>query len=244
MTLTATNGGGSNSVTKTVTVVPLPAFITYAADAFGRTVSNGWGSADTGGAYTLQGTSSNFSVGSGVGSIVEPTSAQTRSALLNSPSAQDVDISFRVRANKVAANGAYFIYAVARRNSATNSEYRPRLLLNANGTISAHASVLANGTESPLGAAVVIPGLTQSANGWIRFRAQVTGSGPTTIRVKAWADGQAEPAAWNYTATSSKLPDCRPPARSACASTPTAPSATRRLPSASMTTSSARRRSR
>ena len=92
---------------------------------------------------------------------------------------------------------------MARRNGATNSEYRPRLLLNANGTISAHASVLVNGAESPLGAAVVIPGLTQSANGWIRFRAQVTGSGPTTIRVKAWADGQAEPAAWHYTATSS-----------------------------------------
>jgi hypothetical protein len=29
------------------------------------------------------------------------------------------------------------------------------------------------------------------------------GAGPTTIRIKAWADGQTEPANWQYTATNS-----------------------------------------
>ena len=38
-----------------------------------------------------------------------------------------------------------FVYAVARRNG--NNEYRPRLILNANGTVSVNASVLANGAD-------------------------------------------------------------------------------------------------
>ena len=197
--LTASNAGGSDSVTKTVTVTPVSSTTTYAADAFSRTTSGGWGNADIGGAYSLLGPATNFSVGSGVGTMVDPTAATTRSAMLNGASGRDVDISFRVRADKVAAGGAYFIYAAARVNG--NNEYRPRILFNANGTISAQASLVVNGTESPLGNAVVVPGLTQSANGWIWFRAQVTGSGTTTIRVKAWADGSAEPAAWNFTTT-------------------------------------------
>jgi hypothetical protein len=32
---------------------------------------------------------------------------------------------------------------------------------------------------------------------------QVVGTNPTTIRLKAWADGQAEPSAWQYTTTDS-----------------------------------------
>jgi hypothetical protein len=60
-----------------------------------------------------------------------------------------------------------------------------------------------NNSESPLGTSVVVPGLNQSANGWIWFRAQVIGSGTTTVRVRAWADGTAEPATWNFAATNS-----------------------------------------
>ena len=60
-----------------------------------------------------------------------------------------------------------------------------------------------NNSESPLGTSVVVPGLNQSANGWIWFRAQVIGSGTTTVRVRAWADGTAEPATWTFAATNS-----------------------------------------
>lgn len=42
---------------------------THATDAFGRTVANGWGSADSGEAWTTTNTASRFSVGSGVAAI-------------------------------------------------------------------------------------------------------------------------------------------------------------------------------
>ena len=94
------------------------------------------------------------------------------------------------------------MYNVARRNG--NNEYRPRMIFNANGTISVNASVVVNGSETALGAPLVVPGLTQAADSFVWLRAQVTGASPTTIRVKAWADGQAEPAAWQFTVTDSQ----------------------------------------
>src|SRR5262249_56856363 len=98
-------------------------------------------------------------------SVSVPVAGGSRGALLNAVSATDLDITFRVQADKVAAGGAYYVYAASRVNG--NNEYRPRIIFNANGSVSAHASVVINGTESPLGSAVVVPGLTQSANGWI-----------------------------------------------------------------------------
>jgi PKD repeat protein len=203
VTLTASNAGGSDSRTRTVTVAAVqpPAGGLVAADAFSRTNSNGWGNADVGGAYTIQGTAANYSVGGGAGNILVPAAGNSRSALLNNVSASDVDLRFRVRTDKVPAGGTSFIYAVARRNS--TNEYRPRMILNANGSVSVNASVLINNSESALGTAVVVPGVTQAAGSYIWLRAQVTGANPTTIRVKAWADGQAEPAGWNFTATNS-----------------------------------------
>jgi hypothetical protein len=71
----------------------------------------------------------------------------------------------------------------------------------ANGDVRVQASVVINGVETDVGPAVTVPGLSYTANSWLRFRARLSGTGPTTIRVRAWADGQAEPSTWNFTAT-------------------------------------------
>jgi hypothetical protein len=55
-----------------------------------------------------------------------------------------------------------------------------------------------------LGSEVGVPGLTHAPNVPIRLRGEVAGSNPTTIRLKAWPDGQAEPPAWQYTTTDSE----------------------------------------
>ena len=198
--LTVGNAGGSDSRTRTVSVQAV-AVVPYAADNFGRTVSSGWGTADVGGNYTLAGNASNFSVGNGVGSIVLPAAGANRAGLLNSVAQANVEILFRVRFDKVATGGNYFAYAICRANG--TNEYRARLVLNSNGTVTVNASKLVSGSESPLGAPVVVSGLSQSANSWIWVRARVTGANPTTVSVRAWADGQSEPATWQFTATDS-----------------------------------------
>src|SRR5205085_2029563 len=46
-------------------------------------------------------------------------------------------------------------------------------------------------------------GLTPIAGSFVRMRALVSGANPTTIQLKAWADGTAEPAGWQFTGTNS-----------------------------------------
>ncbi len=201
VTLTVSNASGSDSIDQTVTVMA-PAVTTYVMDGFGRTVSNAWGSADIGGAYSLEGSASNFYVAGGVGSFVLPSGGANRSALLNAVSARDVDLLFRVRTDRIAANGTQYVYAIVRRNG-TNA-YRPKIIMYSNGSVAVHCGVLINNVESSVAPAVTVPGLSYSANGFIWVRAQVSGTAPTTIRVKAWADGQAEPSGWQFTATNSQ----------------------------------------
>jgi hypothetical protein len=177
---------------------PCSCTTTVVNDPFTRETGNGWGSAPTGGAYTMFGSSGSFSVDGSAGHMLVGAGV-TRGALLDSVSRRDVDIKFRVSADKPAMGGKNFVYAVARRIG--NNEYRPRLIFNPDGTVSVNASILVNGVETSLGTPVVAPGVTQS--GYIWFRATVTGSSPTTIKVKAWSSSMSEPSGWLFTTTNS-----------------------------------------
>jgi len=173
-----------------------------AADGFGRSVTDGWGSADAGGAYTITGTAANYKVQNGAGAIVLPQANANASALLYGVSARDVDIRFRVAPTSAPAGGNVIVYAVARRVS--GGEYRARLSLNADGSVSVSVSKLVGSTETRIGSAVTLPGITVAAGASIWFRAHVSGAAPTTVRVKAWSDGQAEPSSWQLTDTDSE----------------------------------------
>ncbi len=63
------NSGQTGTVTHSVTVTAPAQGGVVAADAFGRSLATGWGSADTGGAWTLSGSASLFAVAGGVGTI-------------------------------------------------------------------------------------------------------------------------------------------------------------------------------
>jgi hypothetical protein len=169
------------------------------SDDFSRTVSNGWGTAGKGGAYVLTGGNANFAVAAGAATVTLPQANANKAAALPNVFLQDADVTVRVALDKVAAGNAGYAYAEVR--VAGSNAYRPKLIFNANGTISVHAGVVVNGSESAVAPAIVVPGLTQSAGKFYWLRAQVTGVNPTTIKVKAWADGTAEPANWQFSAT-------------------------------------------
>ena len=70
------------------------------------------------------------------------------------------------------------------------------------GTTWVGASRVLNGAEVAIGSAVAIPCVNYRTG--FTLRAQLTGTNPTTIRIKAWVG--SEPATWNYTATDSAGP--------------------------------------
>lgn len=164
-----------------------------------------------GGAYSLLGPISDFGVNGSAGTMLLRAAGTTRTALLPDVSARDVDVRFRTQTDKLVTgtNGVYADF-VARRVS-NSLEYRGKLQFRPDGELYLHATRVVNGVETTLTPqagfplAVRVPGLLYQHRPNARFwvRGQVVGANPTTIRLKAWADGQAEPAAWQYSATDS-----------------------------------------
>lgn len=188
VTLTVTdNSGATNTKTGQVTVsnTPPPPSGVLAVDNFDRAVSNGWGSAEQGGAWTLRGTASRFSVASGAGAISVP-SASTQYADLNgvSSTSSRVDAVFSVD-KLIEAN---YVAVVGRRVG--NSNYIARLRLQADGGLKLYllqddAASIAPALQVPM---TVVPGEKYVLS------IEVTGTAPTTVKAKVWKQTDPEPA--------------------------------------------------
>src|SRR4029079_16885659 len=110
---------------------------------FSRTVSNGWGNANTGGSWILLVNNSDYSVSNGTGRLNLGSANALRSASLGGVSVLDTDISFRATTNKAAAGSSEFLYGVVRRTSASNA-YRVKLRIATNGAVFVQASSVIN----------------------------------------------------------------------------------------------------
>jgi hypothetical protein len=171
-------------------------------DEFNRSVSNGWGNADLGGSYTISGSSSDYFITGGKG-VLQVGNGRTRAAFLPNAQAQHVDLNVRIKTSLGPGDVNQYIYTSLRRQS-DGSEYRGKLRLAPDGGVYLHATrVNAVGSETALGSEVRVSGLTFQANGTFRMRMEVSGSNPSTIRLKAWIDGKQEPIGWRYSASDS-----------------------------------------
>ncbi|HEX5415273.1 MAG TPA: metallophosphoesterase family protein [Chloroflexota bacterium] len=177
-----------------------PNAITFAADAFGRMATSGWGSADIGGAYRIvNGATADYSVSSALGNIVA-TPGGRHLADLPDVSARDVDVTFQVQTSQAPAGDSQYVYAAVRR-ALGNTEYRAQVRLAPGGAVALQATRVNFSYAVPIGAEVVVPGLTAAPNVPIQVHVQANGASPTVLQMKAWATGQPEPASWLYSAT-------------------------------------------
>jgi PKD repeat protein len=202
VTLTVTdNRGATNQTTRTVTV----SAAVIAADSFARTVSNGWGSADTGGAWTVGGTaSSTFSVSPGTGGMQVPAPGAQPTAYLNGVSAGDSDSSVDFTADKAqTGNSNFYLYFSARH--AGTSQYRARVKQVGTGGIQLSLTKVVAGTETVL-VTNTISGLTFTPGQYLRMRLRVSGTSSVTLSGKVWAAGSTEPTTWQATATDATNP--------------------------------------
>lgn len=181
----------------------LPSSGMVAADRFQRSVSQGWGNADVGGLYTLYtGNSSvaNFAVTGGTGAMILTTPGANRAAFLLGISTRDVDERVCVAFDKPATGSGADAYLLARHLS-DGSEYRGKLHVLPSGMVTVQATRVLATVEDNLGTDVSVPGLTVTPGQCVWVRLEVTGSSTTTLQMKAWADGQPEPAFWLFRTT-------------------------------------------
>ena len=202
VTLTVTDDDGATGTTSRAVTVSAPAANTVlAADAFGRTVAGGFGTADTGGAWTLSGGTTNFAVNNGTGAVTLGTAGASRSAFLNSVATAAFDGSVTVSADKIANGGGMFASLLGRR--ANNNDYRAKIKVGSNGAVSLYLTKVINNAETTIAGPLAIAGLTMAANDPVVIRLSLTGTAPTTLSAKVWRASAAEPAAWQLNASDS-----------------------------------------
>jgi PKD repeat protein len=194
VTLTVTDDDGATGVrTSSVTVTAPPASTVIAADAFGRTVSGGWGSADTGGAWNLPG-AANSSVTGGQGVQLLPVGTTTTATLAGvSSSATDLVVALGVDAVPVGGP----VYASIGGRSVGSGDYSARAVI----SVGKVDLILARSGTALVRA--TIPGVSLAAGEKLLVRVQVQGTSPTTLRARAWKASAAEPTTWLLTTTDS-----------------------------------------
>ncbi|CAN5222881.1 hypothetical protein BH09ACT1_BH09ACT1_18070 [soil metagenome] len=199
VTLTVTdNGGATGSIAHTVTVtapVTPPIVTALASDTFTRTATNGWGTADVGGSWTVT-ASSNYFVSNGTGNFLVAAGA-TRRAVLSSVSSSTSDVQATITVDKAATGGPAYAGVVGRQVGTDYYQARARFMVGGSVEL-----MLMHGASTAL-TDVVVPGLSYTAGQKLQLRLQVTGTNPTTVRAKLWVTGTAEPTAWTTTATDS-----------------------------------------
>ena len=195
--LTVTDGAGAtDSTTASVAVVGDPS---VARDAFARTVTGGWGSADRGGAWTLSGTLSRYSVAGGLGTVNLGVGASA-TARLSSVAIQDTEVTTSVT-HRQGTDRRRAVRVRHRPVGGRWAEYRGKLLLGSTGAVTAYVTRVDAGAETSLGSAAVA-GLTYAPGTVVKVRLQATGTSPTTVRIKVWT-GATEPSAWLLSRTDS-----------------------------------------
>lgn len=173
--------------------------VSGAVDAFGRTTANGWGTADTGGAWTTSGgAASDYSTGSGVGKHSIGATASARGTLIGSGM---VDCDAFVSASTVAlATGSYVAPGIFARWLDASNFYRAEMRFNTDQTVTVAVLKTVAGVETSLG--TFVPPITHAAATLVRLRFQTIG---TALRARAWSLTGQEPVDWHVTVIDSAL---------------------------------------
>lgn len=168
-------------------------------DSFTRTASSGWGTSDTGQAWsTTGGAAGDYEVTGGTGRHVCNSINTLRYTILPTATADaDVTVQWTMSANPSGDSQYVFVFA---RYTDTDHFYFVRVQVT-----TANAMILTlrkrNGSETQLGSAVTTQ-FTHSAGTWYKTRFQLSGS---SLKAKLWLLGTVEPNSWDITATDTDL---------------------------------------
>lgn len=199
ITLTVRDDQGATDTDSAPVTVSGTAQPALASDSFNRTVASGWGNADVGGAWTVS-SGSAFSV-NGTAGTLSSNKGSGRSAYLRSVSSDATDLTFTLGSDKLVTGSGLYVSTIGR-HVAGAGDYRAVVRLQSDGTVALRLSRMTeSGAETVLQPSTVVGGVSYSPSAALRVRLQVTGTSPTTVRVKVWKAGTTEPAAWTASAT-------------------------------------------
>lgn len=169
-------------------------------DQFGTTQSNGWGA----GWAVDGGSSSNFGVAGGFGTIAHPSTNVLRSIVRSDVNLRNVDQVVSAKVSALVTGGSMVTGTLARQQA--NGDYywlRVEFDHDSHDIVLKISKFLAvDGVIEDLAVLDPLPGLSYSAGTLIRYRTQVAGS---RLAVKAWLASGPEPLDWQLTASDSDI---------------------------------------
>ncbi len=168
-------------------------------DSFERSTSSGWGSADVGGSWTSPTGDSDLWVSDGRGRM-ELRAGAAGAARISGSGSADMDLTVDVSSNRTASGGGQYFSLIARGTERTG--YRLTARNRDNGYVELSLRRMVNGQKTIL-TGTRVADLMPAAGASVRMRLVVEGSGPTTIKAKAWQVGASEPSDWLLTAEDS-----------------------------------------
>ena len=199
VTVTVTDdAGATGSASTSVSPTAAGAVTVLAEDGFERSVTGGWGSAPTGGAWSVSGGSTNFSVGGGTGNVLV-AAGKAPAATLGSPSSASADVSVTLTTDKPPTGGGMYVYVVGRRVG--SDSYRAKVRLRSDGSVGVALVRVVSGTETALTKETTVSGLSFSAGSLVRVRMSAVGTGTTALKAKVWAAAASEPSSWLLSAS-------------------------------------------
>jgi PKD repeat protein len=201
VTLTVTDDDGATATpapTATVSVSGPVAPAPLASDHFARSVASGFGTAETGGTWSVSGPAGSTSVSAGQGHLVVSTAGGSAAAWLNAVSVRDVAVQASLSLEEAATGGGTYVYVAARRVG--TSHYRAAVRFLSTGGVTLALTRVVSNVETSLGS-VSLPGVTYTPGAVLQVRLDVSGDVTATLRAKAWLQGSAEPVDWSITRT-------------------------------------------
>jgi hypothetical protein len=170
-------------------------------DTFTRTVSNGWGSSDTGESWTNEGgLNSDYSVSGGKGIHLEQEAGGATRRTLFSIGKADLEAKFSVSIPEISSGTAAQAGLIVREDGTNNNFYVFRVLFLTNGNLDLRISKRISGTETTLANPTGVQG-SYIANTVVHMRCLIDGN---VLAAKLWT-GSSEPVGYQVTAKDSDI---------------------------------------
>lgn len=203
VTLTVLDGEGAPGTTsRPVTVTTQPPVTSIAADSFTRTVTSGWGPADSGGPWSLSGDITSFSVNGSAGQVRLAAGAGP-TAILKQVATTSTSMTCTVSLDKRPTGTAAGLWLLGRWVPNAGN-YRAQVRVGTAGDLAvALARFSPTSGQVILQPAAVVPGLSFTPGTPLAVRVEVTGTSPTTVRARVWQQGSPEPSTWVRSVTDS-----------------------------------------
>lgn len=178
---------------------PIRVSLRLAQDTFARTVADGWGTADTGEAWSAIGTASDVDVSSGTGTHSVPSTGAFRATYLSAVSQRDVDVYATVQLPfSNVTGGDLEPINLLLRGISTSDYYMVRVVITSGEVITVKLTT-ASGTD--YSGTVTVP-LTYTGQ-QLAVRTQIEGQ---QWRAKVWAVSTGEPYDWDVSARVTDAP--------------------------------------